>query len=164
MGAGGAGKPIDYTGTHSKIGQLIAEAVHGAVLEALAKGNGKAQGRNVFIRLRERGLDLPCLLTGPEAGPNSGPDGLGERLLIALLDPGPASLVETALALDDAMVMSHASSAALSAFSDLALSEAANLAGKPVPRLSQMADPSLPPALKTALDAVATGLAAGPGF
>ena len=163
MIAGGAGAPIDYTGTHSKIGQLIAEAVHGAVLEALAKGNGKSQGRNVFIRLRERGLDLPSLLTGPEAGPGSGPEGLGEKLQEALLDPDLAGLVETAMALDDALFMRHAGEPALKSFRDQALRAAAAVAGAPVSRLRDASDPKLPPALKAALDAVATGLAVKEG-
>ncbi|MDR2455766.1 MAG: adenosylcobinamide amidohydrolase, partial [Deltaproteobacteria bacterium] len=156
--AGGRGAPLDYTGTHSKIGQLIAEAVHGAVLEALAKGNGKAQGRNVFIRLRERGLDPPGLLTGPEAGPGAGTGGLGEKLVEALLEPSLAALAESAMALDDALVMGHAGPSALKAFQDEALRSAGLVAGKPVARLRDAADPKLPPALRAAVNAVATGL------
>ncbi|MDR1110731.1 MAG: adenosylcobinamide amidohydrolase [Deltaproteobacteria bacterium] len=156
--AGGEGEAIDYTGGHARIGQIMAEAVHEAVLEALALGNGLAQGRHVFARLSERGLEPLELFTGPDAGVLASRAGWRRDLVEALLDPRYAGLVESALALDDARGMGHLSDG--SAFLGSARAAASGLAGgRDVAVLLDLARPDLPPMLKTALDAIGTGVA-----
>jgi hypothetical protein len=92
------------------------------------------------------------------------PSGLAEALVAATLDPGPAALVESAMSLDDALVMGHAGPEALSGFRAQALAQASLLAGRPAGELLDLADPALPPALKIAFDGLATGLAARGGL
>ncbi|MDR1298079.1 MAG: adenosylcobinamide amidohydrolase [Deltaproteobacteria bacterium] len=159
--AGGSGKAVDYTGAHGKIGQLISEAVYEVVLEALANGNGLARGRSVFVRLAERGLDPAGVWTGPE-GPELARDPkFQEALTLALLEPEGASLLETAFALDDALGMSQLRDGSL--FLSQARRQAARMAGlEGETNLRNLADPTLPPMLKIAFDALGTGLAASP--
>ena len=54
----GKGPRADLTGGHSKLGELIAKAVYGGVRLALGRQNGLTPSRNIFIRLKERGIDL----------------------------------------------------------------------------------------------------------
>jgi adenosylcobinamide amidohydrolase/ABC-type Fe3+-hydroxamate transport system substrate-binding protein len=154
--AGGQGQPIDYTGGHTKIGQLIGEAVHEAVIQALAKGNGLAQGRHVLTRLSERGLDPAELFGGPEAAALAPTDDFQTQTLRAIISPRGAALLEAALALDDALIMGQLSDP--SAFEPLAQALATDLAGRPV-KILDLADPSLPPCLRLALNAIGSGLA-----
>ena len=54
----GDGPEALYTGGHTKIGELIAKAVHGAVTDAISRQNGLLARRPVSQRLYERGLSL----------------------------------------------------------------------------------------------------------
>ena len=54
----GKGRKIDNSGGHSKMGELIARAVYGAVLEGIYKQNGITARRNIFQRLEERGITV----------------------------------------------------------------------------------------------------------
>jgi adenosylcobinamide amidohydrolase/ABC-type Fe3+-hydroxamate transport system substrate-binding protein len=157
VSGGGRGQPIDYTGGHAKIGELIASAVHGAVTEALAKGNGKAPGRNLLIRLRERGLYHDELFTGPAADLLTKIPGWADQVALVLLDSPAAGFTQNALALDDALIMQQADD--LTTFRSQSLEVASQIAQTKVTALFDLAAPSLPPALKLALDSVGTGLA-----
>jgi ABC-type Fe3+-hydroxamate transport system substrate-binding protein/adenosylcobinamide amidohydrolase len=154
--AGGEGQPLDYVGGHAKIGQLMAEAVHGAVLGALAKGNGLSPHRHVFARLAERGLDPLTLFTGPEATALTSLPDFQAKVALTLLEPGYAGLLESAMALDDAKAMGHVSD--LGHFNRMAQAAAEGLAGGPV-KILDLAAGEIPPALKTALNAIGSGLA-----
>ena len=95
----GAGKRIDNTGGHTKMGELIAKAVYAGVKRAIFKQNGIAEGRNVFQRLEERGISLYSLI--PSEGLNhriSRMEAL-QSLESLLLQPRYAAFMETAMAL-----------------------------------------------------------------
>ncbi|MDR2443275.1 MAG: adenosylcobinamide amidohydrolase [Deltaproteobacteria bacterium] len=157
VSGGGKGRPIDYTGGHAKIGELIASSVHAAVTEALANGNGRAPNRNVLIRLRERGLYHEQIFTGPKAASLTASPNWADQLAAALIEPHVAGFIESAMSLDDAIIMGQVSD--ISLFDQEALQLASELSGRQVNALMDVADPSLPKALKIALDAVGTGLA-----
>ncbi|MDR1546200.1 MAG: adenosylcobinamide amidohydrolase [Deltaproteobacteria bacterium] len=165
VAAAGQGAPIDYVGGHSKIGQLVAEAVREAVTEALAKQNGLSVDRNVFARLRERGLEPTKLFDGPDAAELTGRPGWRGELVELLLSPQGAGLIETALSLDDAANMGRPADP--TAFELGALALASNIAGTEAAALKALAGgPGSPlaatPRLRTALDALATGVALRP--
>jgi iron complex transport system substrate-binding protein len=54
----GQGMAIDASGGHTKMGELIAQAVHDGVIEAITKQNGWRPNRSVFQRLAERKITL----------------------------------------------------------------------------------------------------------
>lgn len=57
----GKGLPIDASGGHTKMGELMARAVHDGVLEAIGKQNGFTASRSVFQRLKERKIEISTL-------------------------------------------------------------------------------------------------------
>jgi adenosylcobinamide amidohydrolase/ABC-type Fe3+-hydroxamate transport system substrate-binding protein len=54
----GRGEPIDSTGGHTKMGELMARAVYDGVQKAVHLQNGIVPGRSIFQRLKERKIDL----------------------------------------------------------------------------------------------------------
>jgi hypothetical protein len=145
----GEGVTLNWSGGHSKMGELIADAVYSGVQEALLKQNGKAPRRNVFERLRERGIFL------------SSTSGFSNRemeeLLLSPAYSGCQGFVESALSLSDAYVMGQIKD--ISSFEAWALRVAGDIAGRPVERIENITGrDDIPIVLKTALDALATGL------
>ncbi len=120
----GEGCPIDNTGGHSKMGELIAKAVF--------LQNGLKSDRSIFQRLKERGITVNSLVhdTGCQCSP-AAMDQMATGLEALLMDPEYAGLVETALAVSDAdnKGLIHD----LSLFSALGRTAAQTIAGKPVP-------------------------------
>ncbi|MDR2386686.1 MAG: adenosylcobinamide amidohydrolase [Deltaproteobacteria bacterium] len=155
--AGGQGPAIDYTGGHTKMGQLIGEAVYQAVLEALALGNGLASPRHVLARLAERNLDPMTVYSAPEAKPLTSQSDFPDKIVRTFLDQKYSGLVETALALDDALAMGHLTD--FQAFEQMTQKAAAELAGRPV-KILNLTEKDLPPLLKMALNALGSGLLA----
>jgi adenosylcobinamide amidohydrolase/ABC-type Fe3+-hydroxamate transport system substrate-binding protein len=153
--AAGNGSPLEYTGGHGKIGELIARVVYDGVTEALLKQNGKAPRRSVFERLGERHVDLSRL--GPEFSGKGAYPALALDVKALLVDPVAKSLMESAFSLSDAQVMGHVEDASL--FDAMALQAATGIAGRPVGAIrSLVQDKSVPPVLKTALDALGTAV------
>ncbi|NLJ27808.1 MAG: ABC transporter substrate-binding protein [Deltaproteobacteria bacterium] len=99
----GEGKPIDNTGGHCKMGELIAKTVYDGVKEAVYRQNGILLQRSIFQKLRERHINPNGLLR--ECGCLG--QGNDERANIArfeaiLLQPRYAAFLESAFALSDA--------------------------------------------------------------
>ena len=152
---GGSGAPLDYTGGHSKIGELIAKAVYEAVREALLHHNGKSPVRPVWLRLAERGIQVGDL--GPDFEGGGSLPGFRDEFLKLLLEPRAQALLEAAFALDDAHIMGEFSD--VSVFSDFAAAEASLIAGRNIgPIRSLVADKTIPPALTAAINALGTAL------
>ncbi len=99
----GRGAPVENTGAHSKLGELIAGAVYEAVKDAIYRQNGLMARRSLLQRLRERNIDLQKIIR--ECPASMGRDA-GDRYISALedilLQPRFASFMESALALSDA--------------------------------------------------------------
>ncbi len=96
----GEGREVAFAGGHSKIAQLMAEAVHEGVTRAVAGQNGIRPGRDIFQRLAERGLSLEALVRLFETRLPTG--SLVAELDRLLQDPYYAAFTESALALSDA--------------------------------------------------------------
>ncbi len=58
----GKGKEVELSGGHAKLGELIARTVYEAVKEALYLQNGTYEGRHIFKRLEERGIEIYSLI------------------------------------------------------------------------------------------------------
>jgi len=58
----GMGNPLENTGGHSKMGELIGSAVYEAVKEAIFKQNGLVKGRSIYHRMMERDITFASLL------------------------------------------------------------------------------------------------------
>lgn len=152
----GAGLTIDNTGGHSKMGELIATAVHQGVTRAIFLQNGLSPGRNIFQRLKERGITPHGLARHSGSIPgNVNP--MACQLESLLMDPAHAGLVEMALALSDAEKRGQAKD--LTLFATLARKVGETIAGEPVSE-AQMFDTtkSLPIPLKMVFNWLMTGI------
>ncbi|WDP91029.1 MAG: adenosylcobinamide amidohydrolase [Desulfobacter sp.] len=96
----GRGPWVKYAGGHSKIAQLMAEAVHEGVTRAIAGQNGILKGRDIFQRLAERGMSLEALVRCFETRMPG--RALTRELETLLGRPYYAAFVESALAVSDA--------------------------------------------------------------
>ena len=156
--AQGAGPQATLTGGHSRLGALMAQAVHAGVLDALAKQNRLHPQRNVLLRLRERGVSLYAL-AGQRTATCPGVS-LG-RLEEALLDPANAALVEMALSLSDAQANGHIGD--LGPFKRLCDQQAQRIAGRnALAPVYNLGGKRLPEPLALALGAILRGLASQP--
>lgn len=153
----GAGPQAALTGGHSRLGALIAQAVHAGVLEALAKQNRLLPGRHVLHRLLERGVSLYALTNQKAASCPTGAVSMG-RLEGALLEPGNAALVEAALALCDALARGQMHD--LAPFRQMCEQQAQRIAGsQPLAAPYKLGGKPLPEPLALALGAILRGLA-----
>jgi adenosylcobinamide amidohydrolase len=145
----GDGPPLRGSGGHTKMGELIADSVYRGVQEALLKQNGMPPARSVFTRLAERGISIRSLTEG--GGASFRPD--FEALL---LDPRYRGFLEAAFSLSDAREMGQMSDTG--SFLSWALLMAQDIAGHQVLRIESAAGNDIPEVLRTALDALITGL------
>jgi len=105
----GRGKPDNYAGTATPIGQAIAKTTRRAVEEAILRENGLTGNRALLKRLSERGIELADLVkTGmelfcpsPRTTKQQATILLRKGLIRALSDVNVASLVIAALRLDE---------------------------------------------------------------
>ncbi len=153
----GTGTAIDLSGGHSKMGELIASAVHAGVVEAVFRQNAIRSGRNVFQRLADRGISVAGLMGG------EGCSGLltsGDRtaaMETLLMTPAHAGFVAAAFAIGDAYRQGLISD--LSAFERWALQVAGDVAGRPISELKPLiTQDDLPEVTATALNALANGI------
>ncbi|MCL2029507.1 MAG: adenosylcobinamide amidohydrolase [Deltaproteobacteria bacterium] len=149
---------LEGSGGHTKLGELIAEAVYAGVQEALLKQNGKLPTRDVLERLAERGLSPQALFSGPGCrlclGGEADFQADFERLL---LTPRYRAFLEAAFSLSDAAGMGQLSETF--SFNDWSLKVAAEIAGRPVEKIEDVINgPELPEILGAALNALGTGL------
>jgi adenosylcobinamide amidohydrolase len=155
----GTGPLLDSAGGHSRLGELIASAVHEGVTRAVLLQNGIAPGRSIFRRLEERGLTLRSLarFPDPQADPGAG-EGLAAGLEAALTRPDAAGLVASALSLSDAASRNLAVD--LTWLDRAGADLAGTMAGRPLDAaISFPATRSLPRPLATVLDWILTGVA-----
>lgn len=157
----GEGTAIDNCGGHSKMGQLIAEAVSAGVREAIFNQNGLAAGRPLVRRMAERGADLWSWVADPSCDCAGHRGGLGIVLERLLLEDRYAVFFEAAMALDDARAAGRRTD--LSLFDHWCRQVAAEIAGAPVPfEGGTPAQPAGSTALHRALAAMMAGINARP--
>jgi ABC-type Fe3+-hydroxamate transport system substrate-binding protein/adenosylcobinamide amidohydrolase len=145
----GEGVALTGSGGHSKMGELIADAVYRGVQEALLKQNGKKPIRNSLERLQERGINVHDISAGHQ--------GELEELLLASEYKNVQSFLESAFSVSDAFVMGQISNT--DACNAWALSVAGEIAGRSVGRVENIIpSDDLPVILGTAINALATGL------
>jgi ABC-type Fe3+-hydroxamate transport system substrate-binding protein/adenosylcobinamide amidohydrolase len=92
---------IDKAGGHTKMGELIAKAVYGAVQEAVYRQNGIIAGRNIFQRLRDRKISLSGLISMDGCESDIGKYDLVKALEEILLQPRYAGFIESSFAISD---------------------------------------------------------------
>lgn len=157
----GRGLPIDNTGGHCKMGELIARSVYAGVREAVYRQNGIADRRSVFRRMQERHLDLHGLLSRCDCPAYQ--DNLRQglvRLEELLLQPRYASFIEAAFALSDAYERGQVTD--LASFETWCRSIADEIAGRWIEAWKDyVTTPEIPVVVKMALNALLNGVVVG---
>jgi len=97
----GKGEPIDSSGGHTKLGELIADAVYQGVQEAIFRQNGLSAGLNLFERLKKRGISIHDLVASEECDCKRSRNEFVGEVEALLLDPSYEGFMEAALALSD---------------------------------------------------------------
>jgi adenosylcobinamide amidohydrolase/ABC-type Fe3+-hydroxamate transport system substrate-binding protein len=154
----GQGPTVDMTGGHTKIGELIARAVHGGVTEAVNRQNGLRTDRNLFQRLTDRRLSLEKIVQCYPESISMDRQAVVSRLEKLLTMPYYASFLESALAVSD----DHRKGLIkdLVFFDAMCVSVAAKVAGRTdvvLPEISPTNE--LPLVLAKAFNALITGIA-----
>ena len=151
----GIGTPIDNSGGHTKMGELIARAVYRGVRKAVGRQNGLVPGRHVFRRLHERGITLFGLTYKPANG-TAAAHRLTASLEQVLLDPRWAEFVLAGLALSDEYEKGLVRD--LTVYENQCRLTAEAIAGGPIPSVADLlAVEDLPPVLAMTLNAVLNG-------
>ncbi len=136
----GNGPVEEYAGGHTKAGELIAKAVHAGVTEAILKQNGIRPSRDIFQRLRERGLRLDEIAGALSNGADK--EGIINKLELLLTQTYYSSFMESAFAISDGYEMGHIKDPAI--FDDTCvcvirrLTGSTNISEKDIPVNNQM--------------------------
>ncbi|MGD8366266.1 MAG: adenosylcobinamide amidohydrolase, partial [Desulfobacterales bacterium] len=155
--AEGRGPPIDNTGGHSKMGELIARAVHSAVSEAVLKQNGIYASRNAITRLAERGISLFAVLDAAACECIENKNRALETLEQILLVPRYAGFMETAFALSDAAEKGLVGD--LNAFEEECRQLAREISGTDIDRMADLVrDDAMPRVLRLAVNGLLNGI------
>lgn len=99
----GRGRPVlDKAGGHTRLGELVGRCVYRAVTEAVKKQNGITPSRNIFWRLKKRGITVYGLVAEKEwCDCNRSMHAVAADVEKLLLDPRYMGFVEAALAMSD---------------------------------------------------------------
>ena len=152
----GSGTPINNTGGHSKMGELIAKAVYQAVTQAILEQNGLTHNRNIFHRLKERGITVYELVSLiPNEVGISKPE-LAKAMENLLLNPENAAFLQASFAVSDDYERGLIADLAPHQMWCRQISE--QIAGHPIePALDLVKMESLPPVLQMSLNALLNG-------
>ena len=95
----GRGIPIDSSGGHTKMGELMARAVYDGVQQAVLKQNGVVTKRPVFQRLKERKVSLYAISREFTQEPETAT--LRKEVESLLLQPRYANFIKALMAISD---------------------------------------------------------------
>ena len=153
----GKGIKIDNAGGHTKMGELVAKAVYGAVQEAVYRQNGIVSGRNIFQRLEERKISCSGLISMDGCKSRIGKYDLIKALEKILLQPRYAGFIESSFAVSDDYESDLIND--LTSFEFLCNDIAGEIAGKKIEHMTDfIADKEMPRVPRMALNGLLNGL------
>jgi hypothetical protein len=156
--AGGAGdKPLDNSGGHTKLGELIAKAVYKGVKEAIYNQNGIIPKRNIFQRIKERKIDIGDGLSSGDCECGISKSDLRTELEKLLLEPEYASFLSSSFSISDdyerGLIID------LTQFEKWCITIAQDISGSGISKLNGFMDESnAPKVIKMALSALVNGI------
>jgi len=155
----GRGQLLEGTGGHTKLGELIANAVYKGVKEAIAKQNKISEKRNIFQRLKKRNITIFNLIDKKQINCKRRENQFVKEVEHLLLNPKYAGFIEMALSLSDDYEKGLIKD--ISAFEKLADSIALEICHcniKETKQIIKQQSNELPYVIKTALNAVLNGI------
>ncbi|MGM0644632.1 MAG: adenosylcobinamide amidohydrolase, partial [Thermodesulfobacteriota bacterium] len=97
----GTGETLDKAGGHTRLGEMIAKAVSGGVKEAILKQNGLTAERDVFSRLKKRGISIYGLMKAEQCDCGRTKSEFAGAVEHILLKNRYRGFIETAFAVND---------------------------------------------------------------
>ncbi len=153
----GTGTRITNAGGHTKMGELIAKAVYRGVKEAIYRQNGMLPARNVFHRLKERGITLSGLVDRSACDCLPNDNAMARVAETVLLEPRFAGFLHMAFAVSDEYEKGFIKD--LSPFNAACYQTAVEIAETPITAFKDLVAPEhLPRVLEMALNAVLNGV------
>ena len=153
----GTGIRINNAGGHSKMGELIAKAVYSGVKEAIYRQDGLIATRNIFQRLKERGIGISELISVDQCECSVEKGDLSGGLEGVLLQPEYASFVLSSLAISDDYERGLITD--LGAHKLLCKRVAEKIAGQKIGDMMDLvAIDNIPPVLEMTLNAILNGI------
>jgi len=153
----GTGIRIKNAGGHSKMGELIAKAVYSGVKGAIYRQNGILRSRNIFQRLKERGIGVSELISVDQCECSVESGDLSGGLEGVLLQPEYASFVASSFAISDDYERGLITD--LGAHKLLCKRVAEKIAGEKIGDMMDLvAIEHIPPVLEMTLNAILNGI------
>jgi len=155
----GTGQVLEGTGGHTKLGELIAKAVYKGVQDAIVKQNRISEKRNIFQRLKKRGITIFNLIDKEQTNCKRRKNQFVKEVEHLLLNPRYAGFIEMALSLSDDYEKGLVKD--ISAFEKFADSIALEICHCNIIETKQIIKQQsneLPYVIKTALNAVLNGI------
>ncbi len=150
-------KPLDNTGGHTKLGELIASSVYKAVKEAVYKQNGIIAERNIFQRLRDRKITLGSSLISDKTECKTGKKQTACDLEKLLLKPEYSSFLSSSFSISDDYERGLVKD--LTAFKKQCTYTAREISGNDVLETEELVEAeNIPVVIKMALNALLNGL------
>lgn len=154
----GTGPVVENAGGHTKMGELIAKSVYKGVRQAIAKQNRITEKRNLFQRLKKRGINIRAIFDKESTVCKSRESKLASSIEHLLLNPEYAGFIEMALTLSDDYEKGLITD--ISSFEKLCHDTALDISNGKMKVKKQMVRHSsdLPYIIRTALNAVFNGV------
>jgi ABC-type Fe3+-hydroxamate transport system substrate-binding protein/adenosylcobinamide amidohydrolase len=152
----GKGRFLDNAGGHTKLGELIARAVYKGVKKAIAKQNKITAQRNIFQRLKKRGITIYSLIAKEECDCGRSKNQFAGEVEELLLDPRYAGFMEIALSLSDDYEKGLIKD--ISSFEKLSHSIALEICANNMKNTKDIVKNKLPLVIKIALNALFNGV------
>ena len=98
----GTGPLLDHTGGHTKLGEMMARVVYEGVKAAVLKQNSLDAERNIFLRLKERGISIYEVISlEKDCDCAQGKSRFAGEVEELLLDPKYSGFLQMALSISD---------------------------------------------------------------
>lgn len=153
----GTGPAIDNSGGHTKMGELIASAVYAGVQDAILKQNHFTGKRDIFKRLKKRGITVYSLLSMADCECVSSNSKFAAAFEETLLDARYAAFLESAFSISDDYERGLVKD--LESFRQWSTLIAGMIAGKDIGEIDDIVKKDdLPIVIRISLNAILTGV------
>ncbi len=153
----GTGTVLDNAGGHTKLGELIATAVSKGVKDAVYRQNSIIAKRNIFQRLKERGITIYSLFAEEKCDCGRDKSEFAGAVEEILIDPVYAGFIEAAMSISDDYEKGLIKD--LLFFNQWSKNIAENISGKKIKKMKIIARGNhLSLVMSTALNAILNGV------
>ena len=152
----GEGKNIQYTGGHTKMGELIAKAVYKGVKEAIYLQNGLTEKLNIFQKLKKRNIEIFPLSTWISENEKKRAFELATAFEKLMLSKEYASFMESVFSISDDYEAGIITDLAM--FEKWCDAVSSDLAGKKIEKRKIFIKNKAPEVLEKAINAILNGL------